>query len=545
LSTFISGFSAFILVAAAGFTYKNGMAGLTLFTSAFWAYWLGYFYYGVAWRRSRLSSPMEFLTRRYSPGTTYYYTIVSIIPSILGLGAAIYILCLFIATAMGLGSDPVNLGFISLSPFQIINIVIGLITIAYTAFGGLWAVVITDVIQFLILIIMSVTMVPLAFKFLGGDAGITGGIHTLLFESPPGYFSLTTADQSALFFVSYILMVFLGYNVNWHVGQRYYSVPDERDTRKMAIMCSLLSLLGPIIWAVPSMISRHVFPNIAAYWPHLADPTEASFVSLAMLILPHGMIGLVVASILAATMSSSDSSFNYLSAVVTKDVYVPLTQKFRNKIPTEPQQMRVGRFTILVIGLLSIVVAMYVPRFGGAFQFGLKTVSLFLPGLLLPVMLGFAFTKTPWWSGMASSGTSVGLVLVLNIISLTSGKGMMPYHVNVLTGFITCLSIFFLSAFWKNKKPADIARLAAFQKDLKTPVISERKSEIPTNVILAYRTVGITSILIGALLWGIGFVEIGAEAVFINFISGSISLTVGLVLLYTTHKRIKSRKNKS
>jgi len=55
LSTFVSGFTAFMFVAAAGHTYKNGLSAVVLFTSAFWGYWLGYFVYAKKWRRARLS----------------------------------------------------------------------------------------------------------------------------------------------------------------------------------------------------------------------------------------------------------------------------------------------------------------------------------------------------------------------------------------------------------------------------------------------------------------------------------------------------------
>ncbi len=72
ISLFVSGFSAFMFVGAAGYTYRNGGAAFILFTLAFPAYFLGYFVYGRLWRRSRIGTPMEFLTRLYSPSTTYF-----------------------------------------------------------------------------------------------------------------------------------------------------------------------------------------------------------------------------------------------------------------------------------------------------------------------------------------------------------------------------------------------------------------------------------------------------------------------------------------
>ena len=67
LSTFVSGFTAFMFVAAAGHTYKNGLAAVLLFTSACWGYALGYFVYAVKWRRARLSSPPDTSRRKALP----------------------------------------------------------------------------------------------------------------------------------------------------------------------------------------------------------------------------------------------------------------------------------------------------------------------------------------------------------------------------------------------------------------------------------------------------------------------------------------------
>ena len=66
-------------------------------------------------------------------------------------------------------------------------------------------------------------------------------------------------------------------------------------------------------------------------------------------------------------------------------------------------QMRVGQLTMLVIGVLGIVAALFIAKTGGAFDFGLKYYSLTGPGFMMPVFLGMIYRKTPWWSGMASS----------------------------------------------------------------------------------------------------------------------------------------------
>ena len=82
LSNWVAGYSAYMFVAAAGFAYMNGIGSALIFTSAFWAYIVGYFIFGKLWRRARLASPLRFLTRRYSTSTTYFYSLMYIIPQI-------------------------------------------------------------------------------------------------------------------------------------------------------------------------------------------------------------------------------------------------------------------------------------------------------------------------------------------------------------------------------------------------------------------------------------------------------------------------------
>ena len=75
VSLFISGFSAFMFVGAAGIAYANGGGAIVLFSMGMFAYALGYFVFGTLWRRTRIDTPLQFLTRRFSQETTYFYSV--------------------------------------------------------------------------------------------------------------------------------------------------------------------------------------------------------------------------------------------------------------------------------------------------------------------------------------------------------------------------------------------------------------------------------------------------------------------------------------
>ena len=535
ISTFVAGFSAFMFVAAAGYTYKNGMGAVVLFTSAFWAYWLGYFVYAAKWRRSRLSSPMEFLTRRFSQGTTYYYTLLSIVPAIMGLGLNIYILCIFISTSLGITELTFNLGFASVSGLEFSMIITGLVMLIYTSAGGLWAVVITDVLQFFIILIVSVLIFPLAFMALGGTGGFFHGVGKLMSESPTGYLSLHDVATRPVFYIAYLISSLIGYNAAWHVGQRYYSVPTERDARKMALLCAVLSFVLPLLWIAPTMAARLLFPSIGTIWPQLTEPAEASFVTLALTLLPNGLIGLTISAILAATMTSVDTQLNYLASILVRDVYVKIRNRNAGGDPSEQRQLLISRITAFALGLLAIVTAIIVQRTKGVFDFALMYYSWFAPSMFTPIMLGFLYTKTPSWSANASA--TAGLVVVWSV-NVVFDVTPYQYEFNVFGGVLICTLVFFGSAFYKEKSISTLSRIAAFKQDLADPATKESLRWDP-NALQSYKIVGVLTIGIGVALLLLNLVPARSDVVLLNVATGFCTIGLGVLILWYFRKQLK------
>jgi len=416
ISLFISGFSAFMFVGASGITYNDGGGAVLLFSFAMPAYFLGYLIFGPLWRRTRIDTPLQFLTRRFSQGTTYFYTLLAVVPNTLVLGIMIYTLCIFITSALGINEQMFNLGFAQLDGFEFMLLITGVVIVTYTTLGGLWAVMVTDGIQFLIILLVTFIMTPVAFSLLG-DGSIIDGVTRVINESPDGYFDLNLKDRGFLFWPTWFVYIIFGYNVNWHIAQRYYSVADERDTKKMALWCGGLSFVLPILWILPIFTTPILFPDMAALWPDLAKPEEASFVTLALAVLPHGMLGLLAAAIFAATMSSTDTLFNWLAAVLTKDVFVPLTKRMSGSEPSERIQLWVGKTSVALLGIIAIWVAFNVKRFGGAFDVYMKAESIYKITLFIPVFIGLLFTKTPWWSAIVSVSVGMLAALVVGIFA--------------------------------------------------------------------------------------------------------------------------------
>lgn len=528
LSNWVSGFSAFMFVAAAGYAYQSGAGTILIFTSAFWAYLVGYAYFAARWRRARIHTPLEFLTRRFSHSTTYYYSVTAIVPQIVNIGQGLYILCIFVATALGFSERSFVLLGLELSGLQVSVLAVGTVMVIYTVIGGLWAAVLSDAVQSLIITTMTFLVFIVSFLYLGQDAGFIGGFHRLVREAPEGFFGLSGDLADPLFLLAYFLNILMGYNVGWALVQRYHSVPDETDARKMALLCAVLSIVGPLLWILPVMGARVIFPDIALLWPSLAVPAEASYVSLALLLLPHGLIGFVVSAILSATLGQANDSFNWLAATLTRDVYVPLRKRLRGEEPTERSQMRLARGTMLVVGVLGIFVALYIPRFGGAFSFALQFYSL-TAAFSMPVILGMVYTKTPWWSGIASCTAAVGTGIVMMSFDIWDVQPMVR---NMISESIAASVVFFGSALWWREGDPRNVGILQFASDLKKPVLAQDRT-VDREGLRVYGLLGTIAIVLGLVLVGCTLLPSSPLAPpVINAIAGVVLIVVGLVLKY-------------
>ncbi|NND71978.1 MAG: hypothetical protein HKN43_10400 [Rhodothermales bacterium] len=560
ISLFISGFSAFMFVGAAGFAYRNGSAAIILFSLAAPAYMFGYYIYGRAWRRTRLDTPMQFLTRRYSPGTTYFYTVFSVIPNVLVLGISIYTLCVFVATAFGFHTVTVDIGLASISGIQACMLVTGIVLVIYTLLGGIWAVMVTDSLQFIVLFLASLIILPVSYLVLG-DGSISDGIGRLINDVPEGFLGFKLKDRPSLFWVAYGLNIVLGYNVNWHIAQRYYSVPDERDTKKMAAWCAVLSLILPLMWILPVMASRVLYPDLASMWPELNEPTEAAFVTLALGILPHGMLGIIVSAMFAATMSSADTALNWLAAVVTKDAYVPIHKRLTGSAPLEKKQLVFGKVSVATMGIIATWIAFNMEKLGGVFDVHTKATSLYSAPMFIPVIFGLLITRTPWWTGVVSFGGGVlsiiGVSLIANLGNglpadsfaslfididlVVLGMDVTRYELQMITGIVASSIIFFGSMWFTRRDGKYKERVESLEKDLQTPAYADVGVPLDLRGVRAYLLVGRLSIVIGGMLFIAAIPTMGDRAWTLNIVGGLIATAIGIATIITA-RRLKSSR---
>jgi len=257
-------------------------------------------------------------------------------------------------------------------------------------------------------------------------------------------------------------------------------------------------------------------------------------VSLALLLLPHGMIGFVVSAILSATLGQANDAFNWLAATTTRDIYVPVHTRYAGSEPSEKTQLNVARLTMLVVGVLGVAVAWYIPRFGGAFNFALEYYSL-VAAFSMPVALGMIYRKTPWWSGIASCSAAIVVAVALMILGVWKDYSFIR---NMLSESIVASIVFFGSAFWFRADDPRHAELARLEEDLKIPVI-ETDVTFDPGALKVYRLLGQVCLVLGVVLLLCLFVPGTVIApASINGIAGTVLLALGAALLSYSRKTV-------
>src|SRR6266700_800405 len=438
LSCFMSGFSAWTFTGAAGVAYSHGIAAVGLYIGNAASFLLGYFVFATRWRRSRVTTVMEYLSDRFNPVTHQTFSWVTIFFQLFTSASTLYGLSLFISTACGF---PVTWTIIGA----------GALIIFYCVIGGLWAVVVTDFLQASILMPFCLVLVITSLAKVGGVAGL---VHSL----PPQMKTLHFSGEFGwVYLLSWTIMVSFGYNTS-AMAQRYFSVDDERSSRKVALLCCCLFFVGAFLWFLPPMAMRVVYPDLHTIWPSLANPSEASYAVASLTLLPHGLIGVMLAAMFSATMANLSAQFNLKSAILSKDVYQTLIRKSAS----ERELLVVGWINTFLVGAMTTAIATLMAASGkSVFQIMLTFNTLISLAYGPPALLGLVVRRTPPWSGLTSFMTG----LVLGVLGAFVLHWSLIQQVAIIIP--SSFGIFFLSGLLDSGDNVGRARLF---RNLNTPV---------------------------------------------------------------------------
>jgi SSS family transporter len=475
LSSFMSGFSAWTFTGAAGVAYRQGVVILLMYVGNGLSFLLGYWLFAARWRRARISTTMEYLTERFDEQTRQTFSWTAVIFHLFTGASVLFGLGVFVSSTCN-----VPIGWTILA--------CGAIILAYCVVGGLWAVVVTDFLQAMILMPFTLVLFGVALSRIGGPTAFLAGL-------PAPMKSLALPNDFGWGYVAaWAIMVSFGYNTSV-MAQRYFAVDDERSARKVSLLCCGLFLVGSLLWFVPPLAVKVLYPDIAAILPGRANPHEASYAVATLALLPNGLIGVMLAAMFSATMSNLSGTFHLHAAIIVRDIYL----WFFPRRDRERHLLAVGWVATFGVGASIIGLAFVMARSGQSVFSVMLTVNTIMSlAYGPPALLGLLISRTPRWSGLASFlvGLSLGCVG-----TFAFGWGLIA---NVLGGLPASIAVFLASIPFERRDGARAAGRRRLAERLATPIdranelrgTEDRTTEVFRFLARATAGVGLASLLL-------------------------------------------------
>lgn len=511
LSLFISYFSAGTFVVWGSIAYKFGLvSNMIQLTMAISGLLVAIFIAGK-WKKTGVKTAAEFIGKRFGPASKQFYTYLILALSLFTTASVLY---------------PVGKMVHVATPFDLNSCIIGigLIIVLYTAAGGLWAVLVTDVVQFIILSASVIIVIPIAFSKIGG-------VNNLINNAPVDFFKPFNTDYTFGFMLAFIVYQTVYIGGNWSYVQRYTSVATQRNAKKVAYIFTALYLVSPLIWMLPPMIYRIINPNL-----HGLEP-EGAYMMLCQSVMPAGLIGLVLAGMISATSSKANTTINLAATVFATDLYKNL---MRPKA-SEKEVILIARLFTLLFGIGTIVFAILIPRAGGIVEVVLSIASIAGGALFAPIVWSLFSRYQTSLSVILATMVSLLINLFFKVIGPATIHIKLDRTVETLLG--VGLPILILALFeWYYRSKGQICEGAlVIEREMETAeqvqLSKEHHAEAERQNIF-----GISVIAVSIGVVGFGIMVLGSMATQFS----SIVITVGSVILLSSYfiwRIAKHRKN--
>ncbi|MRG45052.1 Na+:solute symporter [Chitinophaga sp. SYP-B3965] len=368
ISHHVSGYSGAVFVAYAAVAYNYG---LTLYI--WWALSIAIAMVGTTfliaprWARLRtktnVQSPTEYLAVRYNLPTQQVMAWSGVIIKLFDVGAKWASIGILLNAFTGI---PISTGIA----------VTGMISIFYITLGGLWADVVNDLASFIIQFVAGIFMLVIVLTQIGDGFS---GIFSMWDRLPASHSAAFSGPYTPLFAISFMVICFFSFSGGtWHFATRFISSPSGSDARKAAGLSTLLFLIWPLVL---------FFPMFAAplFLKDLADPSQ-SYALMALKFLPHGLLGLLLASMFGNTLAMTAADANTISAVITRDILPVLYKKAGSFQPKK--MLLIARVTTFLFVLCTLIIAFESGSFGGVLGLIITWFSSLIGPTAVPMILG-------------------------------------------------------------------------------------------------------------------------------------------------------------
>ncbi len=424
----------FIGMSGSGFSIGLGIASYE-FMAAVTLILVGKYFLPIFIEKGIYTIP-EFVEKRYNKSLKTILAVFWICLYVfVNLTSVLYLGGLALETILGI---PMMYSIIFLAVFALV----------YSVYGGLSAVVWTDVIQVVVLIIGGFATTILAVSFVGGDGGFFAGMSNL-YSASPDHFKMILDKSNPQFNNLPGIAVLIGglwvanlyyWGFNQYIIQRTFASKSVDEAQKGLVFAGFLKLIIPFIVVIPG-IAAYVIVNDPALMAQLGNaatnfmPTsqtaDRAYPWLTQF-LPTGVKGLVFAALAAAIVSSLASMLNSTATIFTLDIY----KEYINKNASDTKLVNIGRLTAVVSLVIAIFTAPLLGAIEQAFQFIQEYTGLVSPGILAVFVAGL------FWKKATSYGATVGVIASIPIALLLKFLPLdMPFLDQMMYTFVLTLAI--------------------------------------------------------------------------------------------------------
>jgi solute:Na+ symporter, SSS family len=446
-------FAADTPLVVTGMVARYGIAGNWLWWNMAASGMLTVFVYARLWRRAGVMTDVEFAELRYA-------------------GAPAAFLRGFRAIYLGIPINCIIIGWVNLAMMKILQVTLGLdsagalwallamlaFTAFYTTLAGLWGVLVTDLVQFVLKMGMVIALAYFAVRATGGLASLEQQIRAL---DPPGGGSRLAFFPStdSAWMPAITLFVYLG--VSWwaswypgaepggggYVAQRIFSARTERDGVFATLWFNLAHYaVRPWPWILTALASLVLYPTLAdkesGYVRTLMDPA----------VFPPSLRGVMLAAFAAAYMSTIGTQLNWGASYVVNDFY----RRFLRPVAAEREYVAVSQLVTVGLMLVSIYVTLHLASIEQAWKLLIVTGA----GTGTVLLLRWFWWRINAWSEVSAMAVAAAVSLYLQIVLKWDGDRPRDFaYLMIVT--VTITTIAWLAVTWLTR-PESEETLRAF-----------------------------------------------------------------------------------
>lgn len=512
LSLFMGFVSASTFVVWGSIAYSSGWVAISIQWAMSVAGLVVGYVIAPKWHKTKSLTAAEYICNRLGIRTQKTYSYIYLFIMVFLKGVCLYAVALILQITTGI------------SLYWWVGL-LGAIVILYTTFGGLWAVVVTDVLQFIILLSAGLILLPLAFDKVGG---VTSFVNTIHAQNLPDFFSFSDQKYTISF-----LLGFLFYNIfylggQWSFIQRYTSVASPRESKKVGVLFGLFYIISPVIWMLPPMIYRAVNPGLEGI------ENEQAYMQMAKAALPSGMLGLITISLVFATNSSVQGFLNISAGVITNDL-------FKNIYPQSSQKllMRVARISTLIMGLVVILMGMLVPLMGGATNVILSVASITGGAMYFPLIWTLFSKKQNSYTVLTTTILALIVALAYKFLIPSLIGHSLSRATEMVMGALVPIAIIVLFEIWLQLKKSPETEFENYQRYLAGKALADTgplNSGVDSKGENQFgkRMISIGILATGSIIAGLGILAPGGKIYVLGM--AFLLLLIGFRILYKTLK---------